>query len=200
MSRRREPPAQRPSIHRTPPAYMISLLRTPVRTREGFARLRDVQNLELVPACDGKVELENLPVPRESPLQPGEAVLCESWRRVAARVVRTGAPWALVFEDDAEPLRPLDSLVADISAVPAGWDFIKLDDSARPEPVTLCEGAVFHQVAQCSWVTAAVAMSMAGACKVTSQPPLSPRSIERPDGTQHLRTVSPAQAVQNRRA
>jgi hypothetical protein len=145
---------------------MISLLRTPVRTREGFARLRDVQNLELVPACDGKVELENLPVPQEAALQPGEAGLCESWRRVAARIVRSGAPWALVFEDDAEPLRSLATLVADISAIPGGWDFVKLDDSAVPEPVTLREGDGFHQVAECSWVSAAMAVSLAGAVKI----------------------------------
>jgi hypothetical protein len=145
---------------------MISLLRTPARTREGFARLRAIPNLELIPACDGKAELEHLPVPQRSTIQPGEAGLCESWRRVAARIVRSGAPWALVFEDDAEPLRPLITLVADISAIPGGWDFIKLDDSARPEPVTLRQNDTFHQVAECSWVTAAMAVSLAGAVKI----------------------------------
>lgn len=95
-------------------------------------------------------------------MQPGEVALVDTWHRCAAHIVRHNLAGALVFEDDAEQVRP--GVLEALSELPADADFALLHDADIPAP-TLAEGGTsdFLAVSRCSWQTCAVYLSNSGA-------------------------------------
>lgn len=146
-------------------ALVISLRRTPARTAAALAQLAAIGlTVSVVWATDGRdrVALESAATAPGHRLQPGEVGLFDSWFRCAAHIVRHNLAGAVVFEDDAEEVRP--GVLNALSELPANADFALLHDADTPTP-TLADGCTenFLAVSRCSWQTCAVYLSNSGA-------------------------------------
>lgn len=146
-------------------ALVISLRRTPARTAAALAQLSAIGlPVSVIWATDGKdrAALESAATAPGHRLAPGEVGLFDSWFRCAAHIVRHNLAGAVVFEDDAEEVRP--GVLNALSELPANTDFALLHDADIPTP-TLADGCTenFLAVRQCSWQTCAVYLSNSGA-------------------------------------
>lgn len=155
-------------------ALVISLRRTPARTAAALAQLAAIGlPVSVVWATDGRdrAALESAATAPGHHLQPGEVGLFDSWFRCAAHIVRHNLAGAVVFEDDAEEVRP--GALNALSELPANADFALLHDADTPTP-TLADGCTenFLAVSRCSWQTCAVYLTNSGARELLKSLPI----------------------------
>lgn len=159
-------PAILPPRHHGVEAFVITLARTPQRTAGVLAQVAPLAlPTTIVWATDAReaAALSHSAITPGCQYQPGELALVESWRRALSLIVRRGLEWAVVFEDDAEEVRP--GMLAAVQSLPEGWSFAVLHDEQRPVPEYVAgdECGPFQRVTRPAWQSHAVAVSAAGA-------------------------------------
>jgi glycosyl transferase family 25 len=125
-----------------PPIYYINLDRTPVRAIHMEAALSKLGLQALrVPAVDGR-DLDEATCRALNPIHPknelhspGEIGCWLSHREIWERIANGGQAFGVVFEDDIVLSNDAAQFLSDLSWVPSGVDFVKLDTS--PVPVDL---------------------------------------------------------------
>ncbi len=144
-------------------ALVVTLRRTPDRTARAMAMLSALDcpaSIVWATDCCDPRQMAELPV--VTAMQPGEIALVDSMHRALRLIVRRGLEWGILFEDDAEQVRP--GAIEALSLLPEEADYCVLHDALIPEPEWLpAVAGPFRQCRQPSWQSHAVAVSQKGA-------------------------------------
>lgn len=117
------------------------------------------------------------------PLQPGEIGCYASHLQVWQRLLDSGAPCALVLEDDIDPGATLPAVLQALAARPRGWDMVKLIGRDAEQPWRrwpLATGVSLIRYRRLPSLTGAYVLSAAGARKLLAarQPFFRPIDVD----------------------
>ena len=103
------------------------------------------------------------------PLTAGECGCYASHVGIWQTLIESGEPWALVLEDDTEPMPLFDEVIAALIQWPADWDMIKLvgrDSERVSQRISLLAGHDIVRYSRAPSLTGAYLVSAAGARKL----------------------------------